>query len=606
MPPLSQRIQALLSAPDRLLWAVRVRWLTIGGFLFLAVVAHGFGLFESITPIWQVAVWGGALNAVNGWCIRHRRYVFTVSAIAIPLDHVFTTYLVVNSGGAQSPFLVLYAVQVLATAMLVDRLVAAASAALAMVLWFVAVSWQAAGALAGAALFPAGAAGVTSAYHATVAAFLFYCLALLVYLGGYIAERLRASERDLEKQNARLQDVLASERAAHVALTAAYDRLQRTEAHLIQSEKMRSLGQLVAGVAHELNNPISFVSANVEHVRAYVERLRQALESYAQAPLPADHRARIEGLCRALRIDQISADLPGLLDDCEEGARRTKQIVKELQTFSRRDEREVWRPTALHRSIDSTLGILSHRLKDRIAVHREFAKLPDVECHPGQLNQVFMNLLTNATDAIGDRRGSIWITTRLLPGAACPGGTAPSVTISIRDDGPGIPAELQARIFEPFFTTKEVGQGTGLGLSVSYGIVERHGGTLAVESAPGRGSTFVVTLPVKQPRVGRAPSQLDSTANIKRIAQSVAEQGETQHRQHQGQPWEECHMRSDQQEGASLVDHRTPRRGRGLHAEPEEAQACFGHDGARHSERRLHDERGEELRHNVLADDPHR
>jgi signal transduction histidine kinase len=498
VPPLPRRIQALLSAPDRLLWAVRVRWLALLGFWILAVAAHVLGLFVSIVPIFQVGVLGAALNAVNGWCVRHRRYVLAVSAIAIPLDQVFITYLVVQTGGAQSPFLVLYFVEVLATAMLVDRLVAGASALLAIVLWFAAVSGQAAGYLPAPALFPVGTPAPVTVYHGTVAAFLLYCLALLVYLGGYISERLRASERDLEEKNGQLQNALSSLRVAHQDLGAAYERLKRTEAHLIQSEKMRGLGQLVAGVAHELNNPISFVSANVEHLRTYVERLRQVLEAYAGASLPAQERARFDGLRRELRIDQVLADLPCVLDDCEEGARRTKHIVKELQTFSRSDQREEWRLIDVHRAIDSTLGIVAHRLKDRIAVHRDFAELPDVECLPGQLNQVFMNLLTNAADAIGAGSGNIWISTRTLPCSATPASAGPRVTISIRDDGPGMEPEIQQKIFDPFFTTKEVGQGTGLGLSVSYGIVERHRGTLTVESAPGRGSTFAISLPVRQ------------------------------------------------------------------------------------------------------------
>ncbi len=498
MPPLAQRLRILLSVPDRLLWAVRVRWLAIAGFLLLSVVAHGFGLFASVAPVVQVAVVGGALNALNGWCVRRRRYVLPVSAIAIPLDHVFATYLVVNTGGVQSPFLMLYVVQVLATAMLVDTLVAAGSAVLAILLWLAAVSWQAAGYLKGAAVFPDGAVASMPLYHGTWAAFLLYCLALLVYLGGYISERLRASERDLEEKHQRLRDALASLESAHAELRAAYERLQQTEAHLVQSEKMRGLGQLVAGVAHELNNPISFVSGNVEHLRTYIGRLREGLDAYAAVPLCAEDRTRFDALRRALRTDAVLADLPALLDDCEEGARRTKRIVTELRAFSRSDERETWQRADLHRGIDSTLALLAHRFTERIALHREFGTLPEVECLPGQLNQVFMNILANAADAIGTRHGNIWIVTRAHDGGA-PGEAAGTVTIAIRDDGAGMPPEVCAKVFEPFFTTKAVGQGTGLGLSVSYGIVTRHHGTLSVESTPGGGATFAITLPVRQP-----------------------------------------------------------------------------------------------------------
>jgi hypothetical protein len=210
IPSPVQRMRALLSAPDRLHWAVRVRWLTIAGFLTLAVVAHAFGVFVSTAPAYLVAGIGGTLNALNGWCVRRRRYVLPVSAVAIPLDQVFATYLVISTGGIQSPFLMLYVVQVLATAMLVDTLVAAASAVLAIVLWLTAVSGQAAGYLHGAPLVPPGVTVSPAVVQGTWAAFLLYCLALLVYLGGYISERLRASERDLAEQNTRLAAALSS------------------------------------------------------------------------------------------------------------------------------------------------------------------------------------------------------------------------------------------------------------------------------------------------------------------------------------------------------------------------------------------------------------
>jgi signal transduction histidine kinase len=481
----------LFSAPDRLLWAVRVRWLAIAGFLGLAVVAHAFGLFVSVAPVVYVAVLGGALNAVNGWCVRRRRFVLPVSAVAIPFDHLFATYVVINTGGVQSPFLMLYVVQVLATAMLVDTAVAAASAVLAILLWLGGIGGLAAGYLPGLPLFAPGAPAPAAVYHGTWAAFLLYCLALLVYLGGYISERLRSSERDLEEKNRRLHDALSSLAAAHGDLRAAYNRLKQTEAHLVHSEKMRGLGQLVAGVAHELNNPLSFISGNVEHLRAAVARIGQLLDAYAGLTLPPETAARIAALRQELRIDEVSADLPQLLDDCEEGARRTKRIVAELRAFSRSNERETWQYADLHRGLDSTLALLAHRLKNGVRVHRAYGTIPEVECLPGQLNQVFMNLLANAADAVGDRGGNVWIASQL-------DNDAQRVMISIRDDGAGMTPEVRARVFEPFFTTKSVGQGTGLGLSVSYGIIERHRGTLTVDSAPGAGTTFTITLPVRQ------------------------------------------------------------------------------------------------------------
>jgi len=491
VPTVPERIAALQEAPDRLLWAVRVRWLTIAGFFGLSVAAHRSGLFTSVIPVATVAVLGGIMNAVNGWCVRQRRYIVPVSAIAIPLDHVFVTYLVIHTGGVQSPFLMLYAVQVLATAMLVDTWVAAASALLAIVLWSLALGGQSLGYVEVAPVFRAGMAPSAAVYQATWAAFLFYCLALLVYLGGYISTRLGASERDLAAQNRRLAETLSSLTNTHRELQAAYDRLRQTEAHLIQSEKMRGLGTLVAGVAHELNNPISVVSANVAHLRRSVGRLRDALEVYDHLPLPEAQRAQLAATRRSLHLEQVLADLPSVLDDCAEGARRTTQIVNGLRAFSRSDAGEGWQPADLHRGIESALGLLATRLRDHITVHRDFAELPAVECLPGQLNQVFMNLLMNAADAIGRRAGSIWIATQREP--------TPVVSIAIRDDGPGMPPDVCAKIFEPFFTTKPVGHGTGLGLSISYGIIQRHHGTLSVASTPGQGATFTITLPVRQP-----------------------------------------------------------------------------------------------------------
>ena len=340
------RPPAHLWTPDRLLWAVRVRWLVIGGFLLLAVAVHAFGVFTSIAPCFYAAGAGVVLNAVNGWAVRRGHRVALVTAIAIPSDHVLITYVVVNTGGVQSPFMMMYVVEVLATAMLVGTRVAALSATFAVLAWLAGIGLLSTGHLQVPALFAPGTTAQTGTssplYQGMWAAFLLYCLALLVYLGGYISERLRSSERDVELKNRRLQDALGSLGRAHAELTAAYERLKRTEAHLIQSEKMRSLGELVAGVAHELSNPISFVSANVEHLRRYVNSLARGIEIYSTLPLPPDERARFEAQRRELRIDEALTELPQLLDDCEEGARRTKHIVNELRAFSRSDRQEAW------------------------------------------------------------------------------------------------------------------------------------------------------------------------------------------------------------------------------------------------------------------------
>jgi len=500
-----QPLDGLLSpvsrtARERFLWAVVVRWLVIGGFLLLAIVAHQVGLLPTVLPCIAAAVIAGLLNGANHLCLLRNRHVGLVTAVAIPLDHVLTTYVVVNTGGVQSPFVMMYFVQVLATAMLVATRAATLSAMFAMLTWLVGVHWW-----SPADLQPlpplvrgAGLSAAAPVFHPYMwAAFLLYCLALLVYLGGYILTRLRTSEQDLEDKHRRLEAALASSSAAHAELREAYRRLQQAEAQLVHSEKMRSLGQLVAGVAHELSNPISFISANVEHLRRYVSALTEGLRADAGIALPPAERARLDTVHRTLGIDRALADLPGLLDDCEEGARRTAHIVQELRTFARSDPHERWALADVHRCIDSTLALLAHRLKGHITLHREYGNLPDIECLPGPLNQVFMNLLANAVDAIGSKPGTIWISTHPVP-AVGDSSTPPAVAIAIRDDGVGIPAEVQTNIFDPFFTTKEVGQGMGLGLSVVYGIVHRHGGSLAVNSTVGVGTSFTLTLPVRQ------------------------------------------------------------------------------------------------------------
>jgi two-component system NtrC family sensor kinase len=258
-------------------------------------------------------------------------------------------------------------------------------------------------------------------------------------------------------------------------LADALEEVQRKESQLIQSEKMASLGQLVAGVAHELNNPISIVYGFLGHVGRRLDALR-------------------ESLARGEAVDEeIFSEVEDMLSRCKEGALRTKNIVADLRTFSRLDEAE-FKDADLHAGIESTLHLLHHRLGERIKVHRHYGDLPLIACYPGQLNQVFMNLLGNAIDAIVENggEGEIHVTTSVTPG---PDGE-PRVSVAVRDTGSGIPPDKVKRVFDPFFTTKPVGKGTGLGLSVSHGIVEKHGGIIRVESVLGQGSTFVVELPL--------------------------------------------------------------------------------------------------------------
>jgi signal transduction histidine kinase len=251
--------------------------------------------------------------------------------------------------------------------------------------------------------------------------------------------------------------------AANHDLAHAYSELKSTETQLVHTEKMASLGRLVAGVAHEINNPVSFIASNVTPLR---RRLSQAADR-------STANAR-----KALR------EAEEITDVMARGAERTAAIVKDLRTFSRLGE-ATRKPADLHEGIETSLRLLAPRWRERITVHRDFGALPLVECDPGALNQVFMNILANACDAIAEK-GNVWITTRA---------DAECVTVVMRDDGSGIPPEVLPRIFDPFFTTKDVGQGTGLGLAISHGVVVAHGGSITAESAAAGGTTFRIVLP---------------------------------------------------------------------------------------------------------------
>jgi signal transduction histidine kinase len=281
----------------------------------------------------------------------------------------------------------------------------------------------------------------------------------LVTLNSQLEERVHLRTVELE--------------AANHDLAHAYSELKTTETQLVHTEKMASLGRLVAGVAHEINNPVSFIASNVTPLR---RRLSQAA---ARAP---------GGAQKALR------EAEEITDVMARGAERTAAIVKDLRTFSRLGE-ATRKPADLHEGIETSLRLLNPRWRDRITVHRDFGELPLVECDPGALNQVFMNILANACDALAGK-GNVWITTRA---------SAADVSVVIRDDGPGIPPEVLPRIFDPFFTTKDVGQGTGLGLAISHGVVVAHGGSIVAESKSGAGTTFRIVLPlVSAAEAGRA------------------------------------------------------------------------------------------------------
>ncbi|MDX2228314.1 MAG: ATP-binding protein [Leptolyngbyaceae cyanobacterium bins.349] len=290
-----------------------------------------------------------------------------------------------------------------------------------------------------------------------------------------------------------------------VELEQTLDKMRQIQLHLVQSEKMSSLGQLVAGVAHEINNPVNFIYGNLTHVDQYTRDLLELLQLY-QRYYP-NAVPDIQNFSSVIDLDFLAEDLPKLLSSMRVGTDRIREIVLSLRNFSRLDQAEVKRVN-LHEGIDSTLMILQHRLKPSVTrigidVVKQYGDLPLVECWAGQLNQVFMNILANAIDALLDFQTKaieagqdgpslqITIATKLL--------NAEWVKISICDNGPGIPERVRHHLFDPFFTTKPVGKGTGLGLSISYQIVERHGGFLKCQSQPGQGAAFEIEIPVKQP-----------------------------------------------------------------------------------------------------------
>lgn len=271
-------------------------------------------------------------------------------------------------------------------------------------------------------------------------------------------------------------------------------KLSDARSKLIQSEKLASIGQLAAGVAHEINNPIGFIFSNFGTLEGYIDDLFRILKAYEEAEASRSHDAfsdRLLALREELEIDYLKEDIPTLMSESRDGIQRVRKIVQDLKDFSRVDARQEWEWVNLHQGIDSTLNIVNNEIKYKADVVKLYAELPEVQCLPSELNQVFMNLLVNAAHAIGTERGTITIRT---------GVRGQEVWVEIEDTGCGIAPENLGRIFDPFFTTKAVGQGTGLGLSLSYGIIQKHQGRLTVKSEVGKGTTFTVALPISRPQ----------------------------------------------------------------------------------------------------------
>lgn len=335
----------------------------------------------------------------------------------------------------------------------------------------------------------------------------------------FLEQKVIERTAELTTANQNLESEIAERKQVEAELQRALQNLQQTQAQLIQTEKMSSLGQMVAGVAHEINNPVNFIYGNLTHANQYISDLLELVRLYQESyPNPI---AKIQEHSEVIDLDFLISDLPEMLFSMKTGADRIRQIVLSLRNFSRLDEAEV-KPVDIHEGIDSTLLILQNRLKSKpdcpgIKVVKEYGNLPLVECYAGQMNQVFMNILANAIDALNsynaqrssqarrDNPSTITIRTEIVH-YNC-------VAVRIADNGPGMTEDVKKRLFDPFFTTKAVGSGTGLGLSISYQIVvEKHGGALMCVSAPGEGAEFCIEIPVHQS--GKLHCSLDNSPSL--------------------------------------------------------------------------------------------
>jgi histidine kinase len=294
-----------------------------------------------------------------------------------------------------------------------------------------------------------------------------------------MVEEIRGLNRNLERK--------VEERTAELTRTLA--QLQETQSQLVHREKMASVGQLVAGVAHEIKNPMNFIHGNLHLLREYTDTLKEGLRTYETAILNTipDSQPRIDEVREQLELDYVLDDLKPVFEACDEGCERSMEIIEDLLTFSRLDRAEISK-IDLRKALKSTLALVRGRLED-VELVEQYSEVPPVECMANQINQVLLNLIANAADAVAGRPGArISVRTRPL--------SRDRVRVEVEDTGCGIEPEHLKRIFEPFYTTKPVGEGTGLGLAVSYGVIDRHEGSIQVKTKVGEGTRFCIELPV--------------------------------------------------------------------------------------------------------------
>ncbi len=308
-------------------------------------------------------------------------------------------------------------------------------------------------------------------------------------------KQLKAQERALRQMNEQLEEKVR-ERTSEVlrqkrALQETLENLKKTQSKLIESEKMASLGLLTAGIAHEINNPVNYIFAGIDSLKEDLDDVFEVVRNYDRitAQNVNETLADVKRVKAKVAFDDLLIEVDELTNSIKRGAKRTAEIVKGLRVFSHLDE-DVSKTVNIHESLETTLVMLRSQYKNRIRIVKSYSDLPKIECYSNKLNQVFMNILINAIQAIEDE-GVIWITTRYLENQ-----NPPMASIEIRDTGHGMSDETRSKIFDPFFTTKDVGEGTGLGLSISFSIIEKHRGGISVHSKQGQGSAFTIKIPL--------------------------------------------------------------------------------------------------------------